>query len=126
MRSPLPTSFLSVVLLAAAPLAAATGEPPALAAPEGAFASCAACHGPAAAANPGPDLRGVMGRPAGRVPGFRYSRAMRNARIVWDAATLDAFLANPQAVVPGTTMPYAGEPDAGRRAEIIAALAALQ
>jgi len=116
---------LPVVLLAAAPLAAATGEPPALAVPEGAFASCAACHGPAAAANPGPDLRGVMGRPAGRVPGYRYSRAMRNARIVWNAATLDAFLTNPQAVVPGTTMPYAGEPDAARRAEIIAALAAL-
>ena len=116
---------LPVVLLVAAPLAAATGEPSALAVPEGAFASCAACHGPAAATNPGPDLRGVMGRPAGRAPGYRYSRAMRNARIVWDAATLDAFLANPQAVVPGTTMPYAGEPDAARRAEIVAALAAL-
>jgi cytochrome c len=51
---------------------------------------------------------------------------MRNARLVWDAATLDAFLANPQAVVPGTTMPFAGEPDASRRADIIAALSALK
>lgn len=115
-----------VLLLPVAPLAAATGEPQALAAPEGAFAACAACHGAAAVANPGPDLRGVLGRPAGRVPGYRYSRAMRTARIVWDAATLDAFIANPQAVVPGTTMPYAGEPDAARRAEIIAALSALK
>jgi len=115
-----------VLLLSVVPLAAAPAEPPALAVPEGAWAACAACHRAAAVANPGPDLRGVLGRPAGRVPGYRYSRAMRTARIVWDAATLDAFIANPQAVVPGTTMPYAGEPDAGRRAEIIAALSALK
>lgn len=123
-RSVTPHSL--VLLLSVAPLGAATGERQALAVPEGAFAACAACHGAAAAANPGPDLRGVLGRPAGRAPGYRYSRAMRTARIVWDAATLDAFIANPQAVVPGTTMPYAGEPDAERRAQIIAALSALK
>jgi cytochrome c len=51
---------------------------------------------------------------------------MKNARLVWDEATLDAYLADPQAVVPGTTMPFPGEPDADRRAEILAALKALK
>lgn len=115
-----------LVVLAVAPLADAPRESSDLVAPDHAFAACAACHGPAAVTNPGPDLRGVVGRPPGRAPGYRYSRAMRNARLVWDAATLDAFLANPQAVVPGTTMPFAGEPDASRRADIIAALSALK
>jgi cytochrome c len=91
------------------------------------FAACAACHlnGEPGAGPTGPDLRGVMGRPAGSIPGFRYSRALKSARIVWNAKTLDAFLADPQANIPGNAMPYPGMPDADSRAALIAFLATL-
>lgn len=114
------------VVCGAVPLFGETTAVPLSAAPAKGFAVCAACHGSTAVTNPGPDLRGIIGRSAGKAPGYRYSRALRNSGLVWTPATLDAFLADPQAVVPGTTMPFAGEPDAAVRAEIIAALAALK
>jgi cytochrome c len=64
----------------------------------------------------------LFGRLAGSVPAFGYSAAMKNARITWDARTLDRFLAEPLRVVPGTTMTYAGVPDAKDRADLIAYL----
>lgn len=88
------------------------------------FAVCAACHREASAEvpNPGPDLRGVFGRAAGTVPGFRYSRALRNAKRTWNEATLSAYLADPQAAVPGNTMPFPGLPDETQRRDLIAYL----
>ncbi|MSU47221.1 MAG: cytochrome c family protein [Lacunisphaera sp.] len=86
------------------------------------FATCAACHDPGLPTKTGPDLRGVVGRKSGTVPGFRYSRAMKNARIVWDEATLDAYLAEPQEMMPGNAMPFPGLPLPADRRDLIAYL----
>jgi cytochrome c len=93
-----------------------------------AFAVCAACHREASTEvpNPGPDLRGVLGRPAGSVPGFRYSRALRKAKRTWNEETLFAFLGDPQAAIPGNTMPFPGLPDEAQRRDVIAYLKAFK
>ena len=69
---------------------------------------CGTCHVVAAGAGPrqGPNLAGVFGRPAGTLPGFKYVGNFAAAAIVWDAATLDAYLTNPQALVKGSIMAY--------------------
>jgi cytochrome c len=92
------------------------------------FNQCLACHAPdpADVPNPGPDLRGVIGRPAGSVPGYRYSRALRSARRIWTETSLDAFLADPQAAVPGNTMPFPGISEEAQRRDLIAYLKSLQ
>lgn len=90
------------------------------------FSACAACHTPGSATQTGPDLRGVLGRPAAVVSGFRYSRALRRSGLTWDERTLASFVADPQALVPGTTMPYAGEPDPSARAALVAYLKTLR
>ena len=91
-----------------------------------AFQQCAECHSPGSAAGAGPGLKGVAGRRAGSKDGFIYSPAMKKSTVVWDAATLDAFLADPRAVVPGTTMAYAGDDDAKERADLVAYLKTLK
>jgi cytochrome c len=71
----------------------------------------------------GPSLYGVFGRKAGSAPGFTYSPAMKNADVVWDADTLNRYIENPDAVVPGNKMkPFTGISDAEQRAKIIAHL----
>jgi cytochrome c len=70
----------------------------------------------------GPHLVGVFGREAGSVRGYRYSYELRTSGIVWDEETLDALIANPQGVVPGTNMYFRGVPDPAERAHIIAYL----
>ena len=73
----------------------------------------------------GPSLYGVVGREAGSAPGFAYSPAMQNADFVWDEETLDRFIENPEAVVPGNNMkPFSGIASAEERAKIIAYLKA--
>ena len=52
--------------------------------------------------------------------GFDYSPAMRKSGIVWDEKTLERFLADPMKAVPGTSMAFAGVPDARERADLIA------
>lgn len=117
-------SFRSLLPLAALLLAAAS---PALAqsAAEGQKlfqTRCATCHSLDAGVNKlGPSLAGVIGRTAGTVEGARYSANMKSSGLVWDAATLDQYLANPRQTVPGTTMTIA-LPNAEQRAAIIAYL----
>ncbi|PPQ28152.1 c-type cytochrome [Rhodopila globiformis] len=85
---------------------------------------CARCHSVAEGRNlAGPSLYGIVGRKAGRIPGFRYSPANRDASITWNAATLDRYLANPRAVMPKTFMAYPGLKDARQRVNLIAFLA---
>lgn len=81
---------------------------------------CSACHS-LDADRVGPRHRGVFGRAAGRVPDFAYSAALRRSGIVWDDATLERWLANPQALVPGQRMGFRLN-DAAERADIIAYL----
>ncbi|MGA7983580.1 MAG: c-type cytochrome, partial [Burkholderiales bacterium] len=91
-----------------------------------AFAACAACHAPAGGHGIGPSLTGVLGRKAGTLAGFRYSKAMRNSGIRWNAKSLDRYIANPQKLVPGNRMPFAGLNDAGQRAAVVRYLSTLQ
>jgi cytochrome c len=67
-----------------------------------------------------------VGRGAGKAEGFSYSTAMAKSTLVWDAKSLDAFLANPKAAVPGTSMDFPGVSDAAERANLIAYLATLK
>jgi len=84
---------------------------------------CAACHKlEAGANNVGPSLHGIFSRKAGEVVDFRYSPAMKRSGIVWTPETLEKFIADPQAMVPGNRMPYAGMTIAGDRADLIAFL----
>lgn len=85
------------------------------------YGRCLACH--ALAYNrTGPRHCGLLGRRAGSVPGYSYSQAMKQSGIIWNEQTLDVFLKNPMAAVPGTSMGYAGIADAGERADLIAYL----
>ena len=89
------------------------------------FAQCKRCHqvGGGAANRIGPHLNDVFGRTAGSLAGFRYSQAMTEAgdgELVWSEVTLDAFLADPHAFVPGSRMNFDGMEDADDRAALLA------
>ena len=90
------------------------------------FKKCAACHSTDGTKRVGPTLAGVIGRQAGSAPGFRYSRAMKGAMVVWDDATLDAYLVAPKAFIPGNVMAFSGLPQAEDRANLIAYLNTLK
>ena len=85
---------------------------------------CIACHSPDAN-RVGPMHRGVYGRKAGSVPGYAYSKALKGADIVWNDATLDQWLTNPQAFLPGQKMNFkVAKPE--DRADVIAYLKSLR
>src|SRR5262245_10151907 len=88
--------------------------------------ACRTCHTLREGDNRlGPHLHGIVGRKAGSIPNFGYSSAMKDAGVVWDKATLDRFIANPDQVVSGHKMkPYGGIASADDRAKIIAFLEA--
>lgn len=85
-----------------------------------AYAVCAGCHDvrPELGHRVGPNLHGIIGRKAGTAPGYAYSAAMRESDIVWDAQTLDAFLASPTRQIPGTRMVNSTADPARRQAVI--------
>jgi cytochrome c len=85
---------------------------------------CGGCHS-VLADRIGPRHAGVVGRRAGSVAGFDYSPALKASRIVWDAAALDRWLTDPEALVPGQRMGYSLA-DAAVRADVIAYLATLR
>jgi cytochrome c len=90
-------------------------------------ANCAVCH---MAASPGhsmigPNLWGIVGRPAGSVAGFTYSPAMQHSNITWTATQLSAFVQAPAHVVPGTRMPFAGLHNPQQVAALVAYLGTL-
>ena len=85
---------------------------------------CIACHSPDAN-RVGPKHRGVVGRTAGTIPDFNYSKALRNSGVVWSDETLDEWLTNPQAFIPGLRMNFKVA-DPADRADLIAYLKTLK
>jgi cytochrome c len=69
----------------------------------------------------GPKHRDVFGSQAGSVPGYDYSAALKASNIVWNETTLDKWLTDPQAFVPGTKMTFSLD-DTQDRADVIAFL----
>lgn len=82
---------------------------------------CMSCHMKTGGGQ-GPSLVGVVGRPAASAPGAVYSKALQEAHLTWTPDKLDAFLVNPNDLVPGTAMPMS-IPDAKDRADVVAYLA---
>lgn len=83
--------------------------------------TCRTCHSWKEGDNRlGPNLHGIVGRKAGSVAGFGYSGAIKSSGITWDEASLDKFIANPDAFVPNNNMkPFNGVADAATRKQII-------
>jgi cytochrome c len=125
MNRPLLTAGRPVALALSAALATMVAGGSALAQDikrgEKLFEECRACHAMEPNVNNvGPSLAGVLGRKAAALDDFRYSPAMKRSNIEWNRQTLDAFISEPQKVVPANRMPYSGLPDAKDRADLIA------
>lgn len=97
------------------------------------FKQCAACHTPDKGGKNGvgPNLYDTVGSKKAHVQGFAYSNAMKAAsekggdEALWSYERLNAFIANPKAVVPGTKMTFAGLRKPEDRANVIAYLRTL-
>ncbi len=94
------------------------------AAGEKVFAQCRTCHqiGPTAKNAIGPVLNGVIGRKAGTVAGFSYSPANKDSGLTWDEPTFTAYIQNPQSIVKGTKMIFAGVKDPQKVKDLLAFL----
>jgi cytochrome c len=82
---------------------------------------CAPCHSLKPGVNRyAPSLAGVIGRKAGTVQGFEYSKALQlQSGLVWNGKTLDEWLRDPHAAVPGTGMAFEGLKNAAQRRAVI-------
>jgi cytochrome c len=110
---------ICAVLACVAPRAAPTGD-----ASRGKTlyeSRCTACHS-LDHSRIGPAHRGVFGRHAARVAGFDYSKALAHANVTWTSRSLDRWLTDPEAFIPGQKMGYSVA-DPNDRADIIAFLA---
>ncbi len=102
-------------------------DPELVAAGESAWRQCRTCHsiGEGARNGTGPKLNDIVNSGAAQVDGFRYSPAFVEAGengLVWDDATLDAFLENPAGLIPRNRMSFRGVRGADERAALIAYL----
>jgi cytochrome c len=84
---------------------------------------CSGCHS-LDTDHEGPRLRGVFGRPAGKVRTFKYSEALQKANVTWDEAELDKWLTDTESVAPDNDMGFR-VPKQEERAAIIAYLKSL-
>lgn len=110
-----------VTTLSGVKFASFTGDP---ASGEKVFVQCKTCHVTDPGQNRiGPSLHAVVGRKAGMEPGFQYSAANKGSGITWTKEKLFQYLENPQRVVPGTKMAFAGIQDPQKRADVIEYLA---
>lgn len=123
----------TVVCLAVAPVSGLHAEPVSLEGVEwtgdpekGAKIAkkCFVCHvvGSKGKGKIGPTLTGVFGRTSGTFEGYKYSKAMKAANVVWSAATLDEFLTKPKKFVPKTKMSFPGVKKEEQRRDLIAFL----
>ena len=88
------------------------------------FGTCAACHSlQPGKSMTGPSLSGIWDKKAGSDPNFsRYSDALKSANVVWDDNTLDAWITNPQLVIPGNEMTFPGVKEPQQRLDLLAFL----
>ena len=84
------------------------------------FEQCAACHTLDGTNSVGPYLNGVLGRATGQATGYEYSEANIAAAQTWTASTIYKYLVDPQSVLPGTKMTFAGLPNDQDRINVIA------
>jgi nitrite reductase (NO-forming) len=88
------------------------------------FKKCQACHSMQPGKNLlGPSLAGIVGTKAGEVANYSFSTAMKQSGITWTPEKLDAYLQDPQKVVPGNKMPFPGLKTDSDRTDVIAFLA---
>jgi len=92
------------------------------------FLQCAVCHDRTedTGHRVGPNLWGIVGAPAARHEDFTYSKALERSGLIWDDATLDAYIADPKEVVPGGRMAYAGLDNEADRRDLVAYLKTLK
>ncbi|MBT8459013.1 MAG: c-type cytochrome [Boseongicola sp.] len=88
---------------------------------------CSSCHmvGESARNRVGPVLNGIFGRTAGKVEGFKYSKAFQRAGakgLEWHADEMGVFIENPKQLVPGTRMSFRGIKNPTDRADLVAFL----
>jgi cytochrome c len=88
------------------------------------FNACATCHSlEPNRSMTGPSLADLWNRKAGSLASFsRYSSALKSANIVWNDKTLDDWIKDPQHLVPGNEMTFAGIKDSQQRADLLAFL----
>ena len=93
-----------------------------------AFKKCALCHATEVGKGNkmGPTLFGVVGRKSASLENFNYSEDMKKFEHTWDEQTLDLYLADPRATVPGTKMIFPGIKDKAERDDVIAYLETLK
>ncbi|MGV6875077.1 c-type cytochrome [Pseudochelatococcus sp. B33] len=110
--------------LLAASLAPADASAQDVAKGERVFLKCRACHqvGESARNLVGPQLNGIVGRPAATVDGYAYSKPMQESGLTWDEETLAAYLHNPREKVPHNRMMFPGLKKDSDIADVIAYL----
>lgn len=87
------------------------------------FNKCKACHSALDTKNKiGPSLLGIVGKPAGEVTGYKYSKALLSSGVIWNEESLDAYLEKPKKFLPGGKMAFVGLRKEEDREDVIAYL----
>lgn len=121
MKNRLTTVFLALAAMAVAVSSSASGAD--VEHGKKIFRKCKTCHFIDKEKNKiGPHLVGIFGRKAGSVEGYKYSKAMKAANVVWDEKTIDEYIAKPKKFIPGNRMTFAGLRKEEDRADLIAYL----